>query len=371
MKIVHVINTGGAQFLGNERHALNLAVAQKARGFSTMLVTDRPGRLADAHRQQDIPVVVAAGMDQGAQVARQETVRGLMTQFRDFGADLIHCHNLRAAAAAIPAANQSRIPCVFTLHIGAAEVMPYYDMAKRSDMRFTTITVCRREFEYLRKTGMSEREVHYVPNGTQAMPLERPAARESGRPNLTLVTGLRFNKGVDIAILAMYELRRRRGPDCPILNVYGEGGQEQYFKEMVQVLRLGDIVHFRGFKLDILAHCANTDVLVMPSRGETGPLVVQEAMSRGMAIVASDVGEVTEMLPDARYGRVVADNSIVALADGVEAMLSDIAGGRFDPRLLVDRHQSLYTIEKMAEGVEAVYEQVRLNSSLVGLTSGE
>jgi glycosyltransferase involved in cell wall biosynthesis len=74
---------------------------------------------------------------------------------------------------------------------------------------------------------------------------------------------------------------------------------------MTAVLELNDVVRFHGFKLDVLEHCPNTDILVMSSRRETGPLVVLEAMSRGMPIVATAVGDVINMLPDRRYGRVI------------------------------------------------------------------
>jgi NAD(P)H-nitrite reductase large subunit len=51
------------------------------------------------------------------------------------------------------------------------------------------------------------------------------------------------------------------------------------------------------------------------------------------------------------------------LADAIELLLNDIAGGRFDPDLLIERHRSLYSIEKFAERTEAAYSQILLNSS--------
>jgi L-malate glycosyltransferase len=100
----------------------------------------------------------------------------------------------------------------------------------------------------------------------------------------------------------------------------------------------------------------------VPSRLEEGPLVVLEAMSRGMPIVTSDVGDVREMLPDQRYGRIVPVDSITEFADAIDSVLADIADGNFDPNLLKERHRELYTTEKMAERVEAVYENVLNNS---------
>ena len=162
-------------------------------------------------------------------------------------------------------------------------------------------------------------------------------------------------KGPDIAILAMADLKQRHGRECPVLNVYGKGGLEGYLKEMVSVLRLGDVVRFHGVKQGILEQCPATDILVLSSREEAGPLVVLEAMSRGMPIVATRVGEIGEIIPDKRYGNVVMNGSITALADGIESTLADVRAGRFDPDLPISRHQELYTVEKMAERVDTAY----------------
>jgi glycosyltransferase involved in cell wall biosynthesis len=173
------------------------------------------------------------------------------------------------------------------------------------------------------------------------------------------MSALMFRKGVDVAVLTMAELRGRLGSRSPELNIYGEGNYGPYYEEMVTTLGLDNVVHFHDPQADALAlHASTTDILLMPSREETGPLVVLEAMSLGMPIVATNVGEVAQMLPDRRYGRVVPVNSIRDLADAIESLLVDIGAGDFDPDLLIERHRSVYTAEKMAEDVERVYRKL-------------
>jgi len=359
MRVVHAINSSATNIAGIERHVLYLAIAQKARGYSVGAVVDRAGMFADACHQHGIPVVVAHGLTQEGRLwepPAEQAVQQLIAQFRSLGAELIHCHTIQSAAQAIPAGNRINIPCVLTFN-GPSLVMA----AKRSGLKFATILVSRARFEELKMRCMSENDIYYVPNGTRAAP-SAPSQEtcESHRPNLILVGSLIPRKGIDAAILAMVALRQKRGRDCPILNVYGDGDQEKYLKEMVAVLGLNDIVRFWGFQSNILEHCPSTDILVMSSRSETGPQVILEAMSRGMPIVATDVGEVAEMLTDRRYGRIVPVDSIIALAEAIESLLSDIADGQFNPDLLIERHRSYYTDEKMAERLEAVYKQVLL-----------
>jgi glycosyltransferase involved in cell wall biosynthesis len=359
MRITHLVNGSTEGIVGVERRVLYLATAQKARGSSVTVVVDHPGLLAEACDQHGVPVVVVQSLTQdcGFLEPVENAIQDLIIQFKSTAAELIHCHTLPVAAQAIPAGNQIKVPCVLTFN-GPGLLMA----ARDAGLRFASILVTRARFEELKKSGMPD--VYYVPNGTSAASLARPAETgPSGRPNLIFVGSMIARKGVDVAIHAMAELRQRLGPDCPTLNIYGDGEQARYLKEMVTVLHLQDIVRFWGFQSDILDHCPSTDVLVMSSRSETGPQVVLEAMSRGMPIAASDVGEVAEMLPDPRYGRVVPVESIVALADAIESLLSDIADGEFNPDSLMERHRSRYSDEIMAERIEAVYQQVLLDNS--------
>jgi glycosyltransferase involved in cell wall biosynthesis len=368
MRVIHVTNTSTQNVIGVDTHVLTLAAAQKDRGFSPMVVTDRPGYLTEACGQHDIPAAIENGLNPAGRAQwspPEKTMKSLIATFTSFDGDVIHCHTLPVAVPAFFAADRVRRPCVFTHHdvshdlpLGTAEMM---------GLRFTIICVSRAGFEYLRKGGASEERLYYVPNGTKPAPAERPGQHKSHRPNLMMVGVIEHRKGLDIAILGMHELRRRRGPACPVLNIYGTGNEseEKYFKEMTGILDLDDIVRFHGARVGILEHCTTTDVLIVPSRAEAVPVVVLEAMSRGMPIVASDVGEVAEMLPDPRYGRVIPVESIAAFADAVESLLSDIANGRFDPELLIARHQSFYTADKMAERIEPIYEKaVQRHTSL-------
>ena len=371
LRIAHVIIAAGNEIGANRddmqglgRHVLNLAVAQKVRGLNPVLISnasaERP--LVEALQGEGIPVVIMPSAHlQPNQTAKDQTAKDLAAQIEKFNVQLIHCHNLNGVRVAVPMANQIGIPCVLTVHRNSRSISILYEAAKRQGLKFSMICVSRRERDSLRESGISEADLYYVPNGTRSLPVHQ--LPEPHYPDLTLVGRIILIKGVDVAILAMAELRRRLGPDVPVLNVYGVDPSGNYFREMVHAVGLDDIVRFHGFKLDVLEHCDSRDILVMPSRSETGPLVVLEAMSRGMPIVATEVGEVTEMLPDPRYGRVVRPDSVVALADGIESLLKDISDGHFDPSLVIERHRSRYTVEKMAEDVETVYKQVLVNNN--------
>jgi glycogen synthase len=366
MRIVHVLKSDETNIRGVERHVLALAVAQKARGSSVLVVTLRPGVFTQMCHQRGVPVAVMAQelMPQGLPggLAAGKAIQGLAQQFRDFNAEVIHCHDLQPADQAIPAANRAQLPCILSVHIlnNNKATVDRLKFSKSLGTRFNIIALCKSDFECLKENGIPETEVYYVPNGTpSASPAPLKEAVESHRPNLILVGLLESRKGIDVAILAMAELLRRRGRDCPTLNVYGATNDKQmyaFYNEMVELSGLGGIVRFRGMQPGIIDRCPSGDILIVPSRAEACPLVIVEAMSRGMPIVATDIAG-SEMLPDPRYGRLIPVNSIAALTDAIESLLSDIADGRFDPGLLIDRHRSLYTIERMAESIEMIYKE--------------
>jgi len=326
-----------------------------------MIITGSDGILIQACREQQFPVAVVPGLKPAEKPPQEEIIQGLIRQYDSFDAQLIHCHYYATAMQAIAAANRTGVPCVLTVYDDEAIASGhYFDMCSEVGLKFSAIALWRRDHELLKEYDLPEASLYYVPNGTQVPP---PGTRfqESGdrhRPSLILAGDLIFRKGIHDAVLGMAELRRRLGPDCPTLTIYGDGDRAEYLKEMIYVAELTDIIRFLGPQPDPLSCCASTDILIMSSRVEAGPPIIQEAMSRGMPVVATDVGEVADMLPDHRYGRVIPAGSIAALADALESLLADIASGKFDPQVSIDRHYSHYTLERMADRIETIYSQL-------------
>jgi glycosyltransferase involved in cell wall biosynthesis len=370
MRILHATTSAGPGTLGIEKEVVLLAVAQQARGSDVMIAIDRQGVFTQSCLEHGIPVVVhdrlkypleklvAMTPEEGAAI--EDAVQGFIGQAEGFRPDIIHCHSGSTALVAITAGNRMNVPCAFT---GDGVTAPIG--GRKRGLRFATLCLTSGIYEDLLKSGLADTDVYYTPNGTRVVSSAEAAETDASQsvPSLIVAGILETRKGVDVLILAMVELRRRLGEACPAVNIYGDGARGKYLAEMAAALGLNDLVRFHGFKLGVLEQCPRTDVLVMPSRHEASPLVVLEAMSRGMPIVATDVGDVARMLPDPRYGRVVPPDSVIPLADAIESLLADIAGGRFDPDLPIQRHRSFYSIEKFAERTEAVYDQIRLNWS--------
>jgi glycosyltransferase involved in cell wall biosynthesis len=361
MKIAHVVKSDSS-YSDEERYALNLAVAQHAHGSRVMIVANTHGSFTRACLDHGLQVAVVRDVAQGrlAAIPDEDEIGDLVDQLLVFDAEIVHCHHPSFMMQSVFAAKRCGLPLVITLQVEPALTYRFLELAKQQDIYPVALSFSQRDIKVLKKRGVPEASLYYVPGGTSSMsPARLGGENRSSRPGLVLSSALTFKKGVDVAVLAMAELRARLGPRSPELNIYGEGNYGPYHEEMVTTLGLDDVIHFHGHRADALAlHASPTDILLMPSREETGPLVVLEAMSLGMPIVATDVGDVAQMLPDRSYGRVVPVNSIRGLADAIESLLIDIAAGRFAPALLIERHRSVYTADKMVQGVEGVYRKL-------------
>jgi glycosyltransferase involved in cell wall biosynthesis len=97
------------------------------------------------------------------------------------------------------------------------------------------------------------------------------------------------------------------------------------------------------------------DALVICSRIDNQPLVVMEAMARGIPTIATDVGGLPDLVEDGITGQLVPPGDSAALADTMEAFVRDVArasrlgaAGReklareFSPAQWIARHIELY-----------------------------
>ena len=215
MRITHAVNSE-TRMIGTERHVLNLAAAQKARGFEVKVVTDRPGRLSDDCAEQGIEVVMAAELAPGSPHfgdSPEWMTRNLVSKFKDLRTEVMHCHTPPAAGQAIRIAHSMRIPPVLTIHHPMHTRL--LRVARNLGTRIAAICVSRADFEELKDNNAHDADIYYVPHGTGVASLEipEPPVRVCP-PELILAASLEDVKGIDIALLAMFRLRREFSREC-------------------------------------------------------------------------------------------------------------------------------------------------------------
>ncbi len=170
--------------------------------------------------------------------------------------------------------------------------------------------------------GIADDKIAVIRNGIDAQffyPRDRQVARQKlGLPHdtkiIVTVSALVPLKGIDRLIDAMSSLNAR-------LYVIGQGPERGALQARIAALGLSERITLVGAKAqtELGDWYAAADVFALASHREGCPNVVVEALACGTPIVASDVGGISELVTDDRYGFLVPANE--ANAEGFAARL--------------------------------------------------
>ena len=168
------------------------------------------------------------------------------------------------------------------------------------------------------------------------------------RPVVGSVGTLRAPKRYDKLLQAMHALEQRTSAR-PWIVLSGHGPEREALAELAARLGLSDRLIFAQRSPKVGAQYAALDVFVLPSDFEGFPLVIPEAMSMGVPIVATRVSGVPDVIQHGENGLLVERDDVGALEREIEATL---AGGpevaRRVAKAALDAEAN-YTSERYAE----------------------
>ena len=151
------------------------------------------------------------------------------------------------------------------------------------------------------------------------------SARTSHWPQVLCVARLRAEKGLDILLRAA-ALLLKQGIGFQ-LEIAGDGPLRTELDALRRELGLRDAVVCSGNSSarEIHRKMCGADIFVLPSRTEAMPLALLEAMSHGMAIVATAVGGIPEVIADGETGLLVPAESVDLLTAALVRAIMDSA----------------------------------------------
>ena len=276
-------------------------------------------------------------------------IHQMVAKARAAKADILHGHGAKGGLYARIAAKRLGLASVYVPHGGSL----HYEWTSPKGVVFLTaekllrvkrsglIFVC--EFErdaYDKKIGLGDCASTVIYNGLGP---DDFALRklQVGATDFFFVGEMRSIKGVDILLRAVAEI----SPDHrPSLTLVGDGPEESEFKALANSMGLGEKVIFAGRK-PMREAMQFGRTLVVPSRRESFPYVVIEAMAAGIPVIASNVGGISEALPESRLYEVGSPSQLAAKLSGekqhidasfAEAVsLRKVAGERFSTKRMV------------------------------------
>jgi colanic acid/amylovoran biosynthesis glycosyltransferase len=146
-----------------------------------------------------------------------------------------------------------------------------------------------------------------------------------------LVGRLIEKKGQEYTIRALAHCRNRDLAVKIKLVVIGNGPLDTRLRQIVQELELDNLVEFRGSQTrdDVQQALLAANGFVLPSvTGADGdmegiPVVISEAMSAGLPVIATHHGGIPEVVEDGITGILVPERDVEALADAMSRVAAD------------------------------------------------
>ena len=356
---------------GAEEQVMLLSLGLRARGWKVQIVSLLPLFPLSADLEaSDIPVS-SLHMKRG--IPDPRAMFRLIKKLRNFKPDVVHCHmpqaNLLARAV--------RPFCAFPLLISTLHNLTM-ERVNGSSGRFlelahgwtdhysdlTTVICTPAVKSYVERGAVPANKIEVLYNGVNTGNFHTDSlARKRLRRDLDLKEKFvwlaigRFERAKNYAnmIRAFSKAAARRNQE-QVLLICGRGSLEQEIRAQVRESGLTRCVRFLGVRRDIPDVMNAADGFLLSSYLEGLPMVLLQASSVGMPIVATDVGGNPEIVVDGVNGFIVPPRDDEALASAIErvmelspaerAVMSErgrkLVREKFDIEHILDQWQTLY-----------------------------
>jgi glycosyltransferase involved in cell wall biosynthesis len=297
---------------------------------------------------------------------------------RAFRPDIVHTHTAKAGMIGRLAAEVCGPPRPIVVHTYhghvlegyfSAPVERFYRLLERG-LAFRTdrlIGVSTATVDDLVRLGVADRsKFEVIPLGLEldrflALPLEPdgPFRAEAGAgPGdvlATFVGRLAPIKRVDVLIRA---LARARELGAPVrLAVVGDGEPRPELEALASSLGCADAVRFLGYRRDLAAIVAGTDVAVLTSDNEGTPVALIEAAAGGRPMVATRAGGVPDVVAPGT-GALAERGDHEGVARAVADLARDGARRRDMGARAREHVAARYRSEALIERMTALYERL-------------
>ena len=282
--------------------------------------------------------------------------------------DLLHTHTSRSALIGHLAAARARTPMVHHVHSPTAQDTEsrwrnrINSAVERISLRGVRrlIAVSASTGRHLQRLGYAESRIRVVPNGVPVLASARDWRAPKHRWVLGMAALFRPRKGVEVLLAALALLVARGLP----LRLRAVGGfeSEAYRCEVLALadaLGVARYVDWVGFTRGMTTELAQMDLFVVPSLyGEGLPMVLIEAMSTGLPVVATTNEGIPEVLDLGRAGALVPPGDVAALADALEGLMREPEKAAEFARAGLSRQRERYSDLAMARGTAMVYHEL-------------
>jgi glycosyltransferase involved in cell wall biosynthesis len=288
---------------------VHLAAWLQERGWNILVATPDQGPISEMLASRGVPTVVEPTL------LTDLTHEWLRARCRGF--DVVVANTI-ASWPAIRAAHLERKFAVWYLHetlVAVRLIRAIPEMASALTVADLLITPTKQTARIYQ--GLTEAPIEVVPYG-----IPRPAAissPSSAQMRFLTLGSFETRKGQDVLAEAIRKLDQPTRARCRF-KMAGRVLDESFYAELqAAVAPLPEVELIDALEhADALRLLNETDVLVLPSRDETMPIAILEAMGLGKAVITADVGGVAEWVRDGMNGLLVEKENPAALAKALD-----------------------------------------------------
>jgi len=172
-----------------------------------------------------------------------------------------------------------------------------------------------------------------------------------------MISSITPEKGHEIALRAFAKVVQSHR--SAKLLVVGEGNQISKVKGLSKELNIEQHIVFTGKRTDIPELLSIIDIFLLTSFTEGLPMALLEAMAAGKAVVATDVGEIPEVLEDGINGLLIKPGDVRGTENAINRLLSmDVPSRKKLGACAAASVAERFSSESMAKNYFALYDSL-------------
>lgn len=154
----------------------------------------------------------------------------------------------------------------------------------------------------------------------KSMMKKKPSKKSNQELNLISVGRLHYQKGYDRLIEVFNKLNKDNLLNNVKLHIYGDGPEEERLKKLITLYNLNDIIILEGRTNNPYEKIVNSDLFILSSVYEPFGLVIVEAMTLQVPVLAAANSATSKLIDNNKNGLIV-DNSIEGLYEGLKRII--------------------------------------------------
>ena len=376
IKILHIITR--LEFGGPPLSLLDLIARLDRSKFSVSLATgltsDRERDMIEEARKLDIEIFTVPSLVRDIKIMSDiKALWQIMRIIKRGGYHIVHCHTSKAGfigplAARLAGAKivlYSPHGTILQGYFGKIQTV-FFILLQRFAACFIDQIICLSRLEisqYLEEKIGSPGKYTFIYNGID---VESTARRRTDSLTMRKELGIEPDDFVGISVGRLVPVKgydylietiRLLKPNIPNIRLLfvGDGSERKALEKQAEGAGLLNHVKFLGLRRNVPEILSCADVFVLSSLNEGFGLVLVEAMTMRLPIVATSVGGVPEVVEDGKTGILVAPEDPQAMGDAVERIYHNRQWGKELGVAGYKRAKNTFDIRKITEQYEQLY----------------